>query len=234
MVVQQSASRRPSKTCRRLDALQAPRQQQRGQQATAVSGSQIAPGTPVMITDCRCSVTLLLPPQGIAEKLNQASYTTGELFTTARRFMVVFTAHFCASITKLAQNIPGSKQLVFRCRNDTRIPLSDVVDCLSCTDFDAQALNMACERYICRLTPAAAATCLPAAPLVLAVMTCWRQLFGQEDRAGQQLLRQQLCGPPADAASSVDGAVVNAGALQHHCRGGYVVRLQRLLPCFQC
>jgi hypothetical protein len=175
---------------------------------------------------------LLLPPQGIAEKLNQASYITGELFTTARRFMAVFTAHFSASTGKLAafldQNIPGSTPLVFRCRNGTRIPFSDIADCLSRIDFDAQALNMACERYICRHTPAAGATCLPAAPLVQAVMTCWQQLFGQEDGAGLQLLHQQLCGSPAARSSSV-----NAGAPQHQCRGYHISRLQWLLPGFQ-
>lgn len=140
--------------------------------------------------------------QGIAEKLNQASYMTSELYTTARRFMVVFAAHFQTLLEKGALFIPpalGPHGLQFRCRNGTLIPLADVVKCLRAVNFTGQALNMACERYMCRLTPAAAATCLPAAPLVAALRICWCKLFGDESA---ELLLQRLQFEQQDAGAA--------------------------------
>jgi hypothetical protein len=42
----------------------------------------------------------------------------------------------------------------------------------------AQKLGMVCERYICRLTPAAASLCLPTNSLVPQLFNCWNILFG--------------------------------------------------------
>lgn len=41
----------------------------------------------------------------------------------------------------------------------------------------AQKLSMACERYICRLTPAFGFLCLPTESLVPQLSDCWKFLF---------------------------------------------------------
>jgi glutamate racemase len=77
-----------------------------------------------------CCTHAALLAQGIAEKLNQASYMISELYTTARRFMVVFAAHFQTLLREgdlFKQPDTPQQGLPFRCRNDTLIPLADVV-----------------------------------------------------------------------------------------------------------
>jgi hypothetical protein len=114
------------------------------------------------------------PAQSLANKLNQASYTTGELYSTAQYFMAVFAKHF----TSLLWQPLMQSSLSISCRNGAPIQLSEAVSCLLAVNYNGQALSMACERYMCRLTPAAGATCLPAARLLQAMYHCWELLFG--------------------------------------------------------
>jgi hypothetical protein len=117
--------------------------------------------------------------------------------------MTVFAKHF----TSLLRQPLMQSSLSISCRNVAPIQLSEAVRCLRAVNYNGQALSMACERYMCRVTPAAGATCLPAARLLQAMYHCWELLFGQGP-ATEQLQRlgaQQAAGdqqPPVSNSTT--------------------------------
>jgi hypothetical protein len=67
-------------------------------------------------------------------------------------------------------------------RTGRTIDFSKVATCLGRIfhEDQIQSLSMACERYVCRLTPGFAALCLSTNMLVPRMFDCWRILFGTE------------------------------------------------------
>jgi hypothetical protein len=64
-------------------------------------------------------------------------------------------------------------------RKGRKIDFSALTKCLGRIfhEDQMQTLNMACERYVCRLTPGFAALCLATNMLVPRMFDCWQTLF---------------------------------------------------------
>jgi hypothetical protein len=100
-----------------------------------------------------CSVII---DQAIPEKLSIASYSTRDLFTAAHCFLAEFSTHFQHAIKQQQADIkanPTADFTIVCSAGNARFRLSRLLACMQRINFDNQGMNMAVERYICRLTP---------------------------------------------------------------------------------
>jgi hypothetical protein len=137
----------------------------------------------------------------LTDKLNRASFnpSSSQMFLLARTYLEVLSDHFQESLS-FSQSSPGVKvvpALTIVGTYGDKYSITELADCLCRIHYgNHHGLAMVCERYICRCTPASAATCLPVKSLVPALIKCWFALFSGDPKAAR--LRELL---EADAAA---------------------------------
>ena len=132
----------------------------------------------------------------LIDKLNRASFNrySSQMFLVASTYFETLSAHFKKGLKVyiVPDTVQGDLTIIGATGNCYK--LSELANCLCNIRYgDQRGLAMACERYICRLTPACAATCLPVNSVVGAFTVCYEALFGD---AGLGHLQELLKSDP--------------------------------------
>jgi hypothetical protein len=124
-----------------------------------------------------CSV---ICEQAIPEKLSIASYSTGEMYPAAHCFLMEFSQHFQEQASDKAAAARRKFQIICSAGGSV-IEASELLECLSRVGFNNQGMNMAVERYICRVTPDYAALYLPSDYVVRDILKWAGKLYDSAD-----------------------------------------------------